>query len=134
VHDAIELVRDFEVLPDATLDRHKALQIVMNLLANARDAVMIRPAGERRITVRARRVGQAELEIAVDDNGCGVDAENLAQIFHLGFTTKADGNGLGLHYSACAARELHGTLTARSAGVGCGATFVLVLPLDATAA
>jgi len=50
--------------------------------------------------------------------------------FQLGFTTKPTGQGLGLHNSACAARELHGTLSATSAGVGSGASFLLVLPLD----
>src|SRR5262249_37876416 len=130
-HEAIEIVRQFDVLPDVTLDRHKAMQIVTNLLANARDAVMVRPAGERRIAVRVRRVGPADLEIAVEDNGCGVATDNLERIFQLGFTTKSHGNGLGLHYSACAARELHGNLTALSRGADLGATFLLVLPFVA---
>jgi signal transduction histidine kinase len=133
-HDAIEIVRRFDGVPPVSLDRHKVLQIVMNLLTNARDAVLTRPAGERQIIVSARAADNARLEIAIEDNGCGVDPENLDRIFHLGFTTKPSGNGLGLHYSACAARELHGDLTARSDGVGCGASFVLVLPLDAISA
>jgi len=72
--------------------------------------------------------------IAIEDNGCGVDPENLEKIFRLGFTTKSEGHGLGLHYSACAALELHGKLSAESQGTGHGATFVLLLPLDAQAA
>jgi signal transduction histidine kinase len=133
-HDAIEIVRRFDSLPPVSLDRHKVLQIVMNLLTNARHAVLTKPAGKRQIIVSARAAANARLEIAIDDNGCGVDAENLDRIFHLGFTTKPSGNGLGLHYSACAARELRGDLTARSDGPGCGASFLLVLPLDAIAA
>jgi signal transduction histidine kinase len=126
--DAIEIVRQFDALPPVTLDRHKVLQILMNLLRNARDAVLTKPAGERQIIVSARSGANDSLEIGVEDNGCGVAPENLDRIFHLGFTTKASGNGLGLHYSACAARELHGDLTARSAGAGRGASFLLVLP------
>jgi signal transduction histidine kinase len=126
---AIEVVRRFEELPPASLDRHKALQILIILLANARDAVMTNEAGERRIVVHARRGGNGDLEIAVEDNGCGIDPQNLDKIFGLGFTTKASGRGLGLHYSACAARELRGNLTAHSAGVGSGASFLLALPL-----
>jgi signal transduction histidine kinase len=84
--------------------------------------------------VSARAGANARLEIGIDDNGCGVAAENLDRIFQLGFTTKSSGNGLGLHYSACAARELRGDLTARSEGLGCGASFLLVLPLDAMTA
>jgi signal transduction histidine kinase/ABC-type sugar transport system substrate-binding protein len=132
--DAIEIVRHYDPLPAVRLDRHKALQILTNLLANARDAVVTRPAGDRRIVIAARRGGPAELEIVIEDNGCGVDPSRLDAIFQLGFTTKADGRGLGLHYSACAARELQGQLTVRSAGVGRGAAFVLVLPCDASAA
>jgi signal transduction histidine kinase len=132
--DGIEVVRKFEALPPVRLDRHKALQILVNLLANARDAVMSKDAGARRITVHARRGTAGNLEIAIEDNGCGVEPENLEKIFGLGFTTKSDGHGLGLHYSACAAIELHGKLTAQSPGVGQGASFLLVLPLDARAA
>jgi signal transduction histidine kinase len=130
--DAIEVVRDEGPLPPITLDRHKALQILMNLLTNARDAVMAMPPGQRRIAVRARRGGAGDLEIAVEDTGCGIAAENLDRIFQLGFTTKPTGSGLGLHYSACTALEMQGRLTARSEGVGLGAAFMLVLPIDAT--
>jgi len=131
---AIEIIRRFDAVPPVSLDRHKVLQIVMNLLTNARDAVLTKPAGERQIIVSTRAADNASLEIAVEDNGCGVDPQHLDRIFHLGFTTKAAGNGLGLHYSACAARELHGNLTARSDGIGRGAAFLLVLPLDAMTA
>ncbi|HZJ65186.1 MAG TPA: ATP-binding protein [Kofleriaceae bacterium] len=133
-HHAIEVIRRFDAVPPVSLDRHKVLQIVMNLLTNARDAVLTKPAGERQIIVSTRAGDNASLEIGIEDNGCGVDPQHLDRIFHLGFTTKTAGNGLGLHYSACAARELHGNLTARSEGVGRGASFLLVLPLDAMAA
>ncbi|HEY0990258.1 MAG TPA: two-component regulator propeller domain-containing protein [Kofleriaceae bacterium] len=131
---SIEIVRQVEALPPVRLDRHKALQILVNLLTNARDAVMAKDSGARRIVVRARRGSPGNLEIAVEDNGCGVDPQNLEKIFQLGFTTKAEGNGLGLHFSACAALELHGKLTARSEGLGHGAQFLLELPFEAAAA
>jgi signal transduction histidine kinase len=134
-HHAVEVVRRFDNLPPATLDRHKALQILIILLANARDAVMSQPMGERRITLHARRGPSGDLEIAIEDNGCGIDPNNLERIFGLGFTTKPRGRGLGLHYGACAARELRGNLTAHSAGIGTGASFLLALPFaEASAA
>jgi len=125
--DAIEIVRRFDALPPARLDRHKVLQILSHLLANAHDAVMTKLAGDRRIIVTARHGALGTFEIVIADNGCGVDPQQLRRIFQLGVTTKVGGQGLGLHYSACAARELHGDLTASSAGVGGGAAFVLVL-------
>jgi signal transduction histidine kinase len=130
--DEIEVTRRYDELPPASLDRHKLLQILIVLLANARDAVMTRKQGERQITVHARRGATGELEISVEDNGCGFDPGQIDKMFTLGFTTKPAGRGMGLHYSACAARELKGNLTARSAGVGTGASFVLALPLRAT--
>jgi signal transduction histidine kinase len=95
---------------------------------------MARPPGERRITVHTRRGSDGELEIALEDNGCGIDPLNLDRIFGLGFTTKPSAHGLGLHYGACAARELRGRLTAHSDGGGTGAAFLLALPFGAPTA
>jgi ligand-binding sensor domain-containing protein/signal transduction histidine kinase len=133
--DSIEIVSQLDELPPVRIDRHKALQILVNLLANARAAVMSKTSGPRRIVVRARRGTAGNLEITIEDNGCGVAPENLDKIFQLGFTTKGDGlgHGLGLHYSACAALELNGKIAAHSAGLGSGASFVLVLPFEPAA-
>jgi signal transduction histidine kinase len=125
---AIEVVRRFDDLPPARLDRHKVREILIILLANGRDAVGANDVGDRRIVVHARRGDGDALEIAIEDNGCGIAPHNLNRIFGLGFTTKAGGRGLGLHYSACAAREIKGNLTAHSLGPGKGASFVLTLP------
>jgi signal transduction histidine kinase len=66
----------------------------------------------------------------VGDNGVGIQPENMIKIFSHGFTTRKDGHGFGLHSGALAARELGGSLTAQSQGVGLGATFTLELPLQ----
>jgi signal transduction histidine kinase len=109
------------------VERHKLLQVLTNLVKNARDAVAARP-GASTITVTARAV-DAELAIEVSDDGLGIDADHLDRIFQHGFTTKPDGHGFGLHVSALAAIEMGGSLTADSAGVGRGATFRLKVPL-----
>jgi signal transduction histidine kinase len=54
----------------------------------------------------------------------------LNRIFNHGFTTRQKGHGFGLHSGALAAREMGGTLTARSDGPGAGAMFTLELPLQ----
>jgi signal transduction histidine kinase len=114
-------VEDVELI----VDRHQLFQIVVNLLRNARDAV--KGVAEPRIVVRATHDDGA-VRIEVQDNGCGVAPENLPRIFNLGFTTKVDGHGYGLHSSALAATDLGGGLEVRSDGPGLGTTFVLRLP------
>jgi two-component system, NtrC family, sensor kinase len=65
----------------------------------------------------------------VIDNGVGIAPEHLSRMFAHGFTTKKGGHGFGLHGAANAAREMGGTLTARSDGPDTGATFTLELPI-----
>jgi signal transduction histidine kinase len=66
----------------------------------------------------------------VADNGVGIPAENMTRIFNLGFTTKKNGHGFGLHSGALAAKELGGKLVASSEGLDRGATFTLELPVQ----
>lgn len=107
-------------------DPHKVLQIVMNLLSNARHAAL--DGGRRgKVTVRAG-VSGGFARIEVQDDGCGIAPENAAKIFKHGFTTKNEGHGFGLHGSACFAMEMGGRLTCHSDGPGKGACFVLELP------
>jgi len=128
---AIEIDRH---VPDrhVTLDRHRVLQILVNLLANARDSLTAhRAAGatnELRVKVTVT-VEDAWLEMRVDDTGGGIDPEKLTKIFHAGFTTKPKGHGYGLHSSALAADQLGGTLRCTSAGLGHGASFILRVPI-----
>jgi PAS domain S-box-containing protein len=111
-----------------TTEKHKILQILINLIRNAIQACDRGTALEKRIDVRAESTGKM-LRLTVTDNGEGIPLENLHRIFAHGFTTKPNGHGFGLHTGALAAKELGGTLTANSEGAGKGATFVLELPL-----
>lgn len=111
-----------------TLDRTKVLQILVNLVTNAVEALAECPAGARRVEVTAH-VHDDRVHIRVSDNGRGIAAGDLARIFQSGFTTKPSGTGLGLHYSANAAVECGGALTGHSEGEGHGASFLLQLPL-----
>ena len=124
----LRLMRDAGSVVIGT-DRHKVFQIVMNLLANARDAVSARP-GAGTITLRAGRTPEQRVAIEVEDDGIGIAEEALARIFSHGFTTKNDGHGFGLHSSACAAGELGGALEVKSAGIDRGATFTLLLSCE----
>jgi len=127
----VTIVREFEDVPPIRVDKHKVLQILVNVIRNAKYACSeARGDGERRVTVRVRAANGA-VQISVIDTGVGIPRENLERIFGYGFTTRSEGHGFGLHSSALAARELGGTLRAESPGPGMGATFTLSLPLAA---
>lgn len=123
----ITVVREFSTVPLVKVERQKALQIISNLLTNARDALVECDRREKRISVGVRGAAGDRVQIFVTDNGVGIAPENLTRIFAFGFTTKTSGHGFGLHSSALAAAEMGGTVKATSEGVGHGATFVLEL-------
>ena len=123
----IAVERDYAVHPRLHVDRHRLLQILINLLINAEHAVK-QCSGEHRITLRTRHVGEEQVAIEVEDNGVGIAAENMSKLFTHGFTTKPDGHGFGLHSSACAAQEIGGRITAHSGGSGAGARFTVIVP------
>ena len=127
----VELVRELAAgLPRVCVDKHKVLQILVNLLRNAKHACEEAGHEDKRITVRATQES-GRVRVSISDNGVGIPPENLNRIFNHGFTTKKEGHGFGLHSAANAAKEMRGALTVRSDGPGCGATFTLELPVEA---
>ncbi len=126
---SIRTIRDYRARPTVTTDRHKVMQILINLLRNAKQACNESGRPDKQIRVSIATDDRA-VSIAIIDNGVGIPAENLTQIFNHGFTTKQTGHGFGLHNSALAVKELGGALHVESAGPGRGATFTLDLPLQ----
>ncbi|MEO8592046.1 MAG: ATP-binding protein [Candidatus Solibacter sp.] len=126
----IRLEREFETLPDIAVDKHRALQILLNLLRNAKESVKEGGRGQKRIKLRIHQHGDTSVRMEVSDSGVGLDQQQLTRIFAHGFTTKRDGHGFGLHSGALAARQMKGSLWAESEGPGLGATFVLELPMS----
>ena len=126
----VELKRDFTEVPGLVVEKHKALQILLNLIRNAERACDDSGRVDKQLKIKISKTADT-VAIAVLDNGVGIPPENMTRIFNHGFTTRKDGHGFGLHSSALAAVELGGSLTAHSDGPGCGATFTLHLPLQA---
>ena len=124
-----QLIRELDELPDVEIDKQKVLQILVNLISNAKYAMSNDGKEEKLLTIRLYKHGEDRFRIEVADNGVGIPEENLTRIFSHGFTTKQQGHGFGLHSSALAAKEMGGALTVHSDGVGHGATFTLELPL-----
>jgi C4-dicarboxylate-specific signal transduction histidine kinase len=124
----VTVERHFTPLPNVMVDKHKLLQIVLNLISNAKYAVNDNPAGERRLILRIERPTDDRVHVQVRDNGMGIAPELLTKIFQHGFTTRKDGHGFGLHSCAIAARALGGSLVVHSDGPQKGATFTVELP------
>jgi PAS domain S-box-containing protein len=123
----VEIIREFAEVPLMNVEKHKILQILVNLVRNAGFACNESTRPDKRLTVRVAD-GEGHVRISVLDNGVGIPAENLARIFNHGFTTREEGHGFGLHSSVKAAKEMGGSLTVHSDGPGQGAAFTLELP------
>ena len=128
----IQVFREFdESSPAVCADRHKVLQILINLLRNAKHAMDEVNECERRMVIRVAMTSPDWVKISVTDNGMGIPAEHVPKIFNHGFTTKKEGHGFGLHSGANAAKEMGGRLTGRSDGPDRDAEFTLELPTTA---
>ena len=124
----VRVVEAFSPVAPILAEKAKVLQILVNLIRNAKYACDDHPGVEKAVTLRIEPGEGGRVRLAVEDNGVGIPPENLTRIFAHGFTTRANGHGFGLHSSANAAREMKGSLTVRSDGPGRGAAFILELP------
>jgi ligand-binding sensor domain-containing protein/signal transduction histidine kinase len=124
----VEIIRKFEDVPPMNIEKHKVLQVLLNLIRNAKYACDESGREDKQITVSVAD-GDGRIKVSVSDNGIGIPPENLTRIFNHGFTTRKDGHGFGLHSGALAAKEMGGSLTAHSDGIARGATFTLELPV-----
>ena len=139
IEDAIKLIevstkglkisREFDDVPQVLTAKHRVLEILVNLLSNAKHAVLDHDCPVRQIQVCLKLLTPERVRIEVHDTGVGLPKENLTRIFAHGFTTKPNGHGFGLHSGALAARQMGGSLWAESEGLGRGATFILELPV-----
>jgi len=127
-----EVQRDYSDIPFVMTDKHQLLQILVNLIRNAKQAMTSSSGRPHQLGLSiSRKPATGEMvHLSVQDSGIGISRDNLTSIFAQRFTTKPEGQGIGLHSSALAAKQLGGRLHAESAGPGLGAKFTLSLPLS----
>ncbi|SKB00681.1 PAS domain S-box-containing protein [Prosthecobacter debontii] len=126
-HQQVRVERHYADLPPIYSARGLLLQILVNLLGNACQAMGDKPVNQRILTLRILPQ-EDRVKISVEDTGCGIHPRHLTNIFTQGFTTKRDGHGFGLHHACLLAQDLGGTLKAESDGIGKGARFTLDIP------
>jgi len=130
----IELTRAFRGNPTINVDKHQILQVLVNLLANAADA--LQDKGKIRVATGVSQLDAAGngngkhgyAVIEVSDNGSGIPAAVRSRLFDPFFTTKKEGTGLGLSISQKIVRDHGGAITVSSVE-GKGTTFQVNLPL-----
>jgi NO-binding membrane sensor protein with MHYT domain len=124
----IKINKQYESLHHVLIDKVKLLQILVNLLRNAKDSLTESKNEPKIIDLKIGIVNKETFYIKVTDNGLGVLPANLTRIFGYGFTTKVNGHGYGLHSSALAANEMGGSINVVSEGYEKGAAFTMTLP------
>lgn len=125
----VDVEKKYATLPTLLLDRQRVLQVLVNLISNAKQAFGTITDKRPFITLNAVLLEGPMLRITVTDNGEGIAPENLTRVFSHGFTTRKNGHGFGLHSCVLAAQEMGGSLHVHSDGPGKGASFILEVPV-----
>ena len=128
----ITIHRDYQDVPAGLVDHHQLLQILVNLLRNAKQAMrlQVRDCHDLKLRVNYQNGDEAFVVMTIQDSGIGIAPEHLSKMFTRGFTTKQDGNGIGLHSSIMAIQNMGGEMHVLSDGIGKGAIFTLTFPVQ----
>ncbi|MEM7673693.1 MAG: ATP-binding protein [Verrucomicrobiota bacterium] len=130
IRHRIKVSTDLKENPILNTDKHRLLQILINLIRNAKSACDAGSPDEKSVQISSRLCGLNKIDIIVEDNGIGIQTEHLEAIFQHGFTTRDDGNGFGLHSCAILATELGGEIIVNSDGHKRGANFTIRIPVN----
>ncbi len=130
--DKLNIEKNYAQTPPVRLQKSKFVHVLLNIIKNARDALINVTDQPRTIGIETYREGHF-VSVKVSDNGAGIAQEDLDKIFTHGFTTKDSGHGFGLHSCANLMSEMGGRIQVKSDGPGQGASFILTLPAAAKA-
>jgi PAS domain S-box-containing protein len=117
-------------LPGVQGDRIQLQQVMLNLIANAVEALRAVQDRERALRISSESLNDDAVRIAVSDNGPGIDAQAAKHLFNAFITTKPDGMGMGLAISRSII-EGHGGRLWVDSNEDYGATFQFTLPIVA---
>lgn len=125
----VRIERELDEPLHVALPASRLMQVLLNIVLNAGDAIATNRREEGRITLRARSVGKERVRIEVEDDGPGISLEVRDQVFEPFVTTKSVGEGTGLGLAVC-----RGLVESAGGEIGLdtsyeqGARFFVVLP------
>ena len=125
----IEVIKQYDNTEMLYIDKHKALQVFINLISNAKYALIDSDKENKIIYIIIKREGE-KINIEIKDNGIGIAPEDVSHLFEYGFKKRRGGHGYGLHHSALVVNELGGKISVNSDGPGKGASFIVAIPID----
>ncbi len=131
----VKLDTQFANTPTCIGQKSKLLQVITNLIKNAKEAMSDNDQFNRpkELKIETGMANDTAVYLKIKDNGCGINKEQLTKIFNHGFTTKETGHGFGLHTCANAMTEMKGALKVDSEGIQKGACFTVTLPINKAA-
>ncbi|QTD49965.1 two-component regulator propeller domain-containing protein [Sulfidibacter corallicola] len=115
--------REWSVMVEA--QRIHSIQIIMNVLKNAVEAMEETPEDRRRLELELITAPETNPVLTIRDHGVGISEQGLKRVFSHGYTTKRTGHGFGLHYCLDVMRQMGGDISVESEGEGKGALFRL---------
>lgn len=125
----IVLSRKYEDDPEISVDKHKLIQVMVNLISNAKYAVLNNEDDNREITIGIRQ-NSSKVVLYVEDNGVGINEKDIGRLFEFGYKKREGGHGYGLHHSALVLKELRGGIDVESKGPGYGSKFEINIPVE----
>jgi signal transduction histidine kinase len=129
---SVAITKDLDPdLPSIRIEQAKFLQVMVNLVKNALEAMRDTDPDGRILHVSTQLDSNGEnISIAIKDSGMGFDREDKKKLFTYGYTSKKEGSGFGLHSCANFLIAKKGSIEAISSGPGTGAEFIVHLPLE----
>lgn len=129
----LDIEKDLRASQPVFVQRSKLIHVLVNILKNAKEAMVGIKPGEKKIEIKTWQEGD-RVFLSISDTGSGIKDEHLGKIFTQGFTTKKDGHGFGLHSSANYLNEMGGSIQVQTNGEEKGATFTISLAASSVSA
>ncbi len=127
IPNQVELIEAYHDAPEIECDASQLNQVFLNLINNAAQAI----AGDGKIWVRTQTTPEGDVQIEIEDTGSGIAADVLPNIFNLYYTTKVQGEGvgMGLHIAKDIIDQHGGKIEVRTEE-GKGSVFTVTLPAN----